>query len=563
MIILGLSALDTDATASLFIDNKIVGAIAEERLSRKKLQNGFPRKALRKLLDDHGVRPSDLDIVAYPFFEWQQEGALISKHYAENLAYTATNDEPIDRKLSHTAHFSKWAAQAILDHRHYTNELHDNLNELGLRDKLVRVDHHTSHAASAYYCSGFERALVITLDWYGGGLAGMAAMASPTGIETLKQFKYPHSLGLFYAQVTAALGFKPTRHEGKIVGLASFGEPQILFDQVFNRFEVLSGDYRYKAGMDMTFAKKLAQKYDREDISAAYQAVLERVVTLVASHYVRRENVDAIVLAGGVAANVKMNQRLYEIEGVNKIFIHPNMGDGGTGTGAAILVASQRTNLEPERLHDVYFGPEYGEKEIEEALEKAKMDYSRPANIAAEVARLIHEGKVVARFDGRMEYGPRALGNRSILYHTVDPTVNDWLNKRLKRTEFMPFAPATLWERRHDCFEDMGEAELPAEYMTITFNCKPFMKKSSPAAVHVDGTARPQLVREDVNPGFHRIIKEYEKLSGIPSIVNTSFNMHEEPIVCTPRDAVRAFNLGALDYLAIGPFLCRGQFVSE
>ena len=563
MIILGLSALDTDATAMLFMDNRIVGAIAEERLTRKKLQNGFPRKALRKLLDDHGVTPTDIDVVAYPFFDWQQEGALISKHYAENLAYTATNDEPIDRKLNHTAHFSKWAAQAILDHRHYTHELHENLRELGLLEKLVRVDHHTAHAASAYYCSGYDRALVITLDWYGGGLAGMVGKASPEGIEVLKQFKYPHSLGLFYAQVTSALGFKPTRHEGKIVGLASFGEPQILFDQVYGRFEVLSGDYRYKAGMDMTFCKKLAQKYDREDIAAAYQAVLERVVTLVANHYVRREGLDAIVLAGGVTANVKMNQRLFEIEGVRRIFIHPNMGDGGTGTGAAILVASQRTDLEPWRLHDVYFGPEYSEKEIEVALQRERVEYTKPAEIEAEVAALIHSGRVVAHFDGRMEYGPRALGNRSILYHTVDPTVNDWLNKRLKRTEFMPFAPATLWETRHDCFYDMGEAELPAEYMTITFDCKPQMKHQSPAAVHVDGTARPQLVREDVNPRFYKIIKEYEKLSGIPSIVNTSFNMHEEPIVCSPRDAIRAFNLGNLDYLAIGPFLCKGQFTQD
>ena len=563
MIILGLSALDTDSTTTLLIDNKIVGAIAEERMTRKKLQNGFPRKALRKLLDDHGVRPTDIDVVAYPFFEWQQEGKLISKHYAQNMAETTMSNEPVERKLSHTAHFSKWAARAVLDHRHFTNELNENLQELGLYDKLERVDHHTSHVASAYYCSGFERSLVVTLDWYGGGLAGMVALASPTGIEVLKRFKYPHSLGLFYAQVTDALGFKPTRHEGKIVGLASFGEPQILFDQVFRRFEVLSGDYRYNCGMDMSFAKKLAQKYDRVDIAAAYQAVLERVVTLVISHYVRRENVDAVVLAGGVTANVKMNQRIFEIEGVNKIFIHPNMGDGGTGTGAALLVASQRTTLEPERLHDAYFGPEYTEQEMEEALQKARMEYTRPAEIEPEIARLIHSGRVVARFNGRMEYGPRALGNRSILYHTVDPTVNDWLNKRLKRTEFMPFAPAILWEKRHDCFYDMGEAELPAEYMTITFDCKPFMKKSSPAAVHVDGTARPQLVREDINPSFYKVIKEYEKLSGIPSIVNTSFNMHEEPIVCSPRDAIRAFNLGNLDYLALGPFLVKGQFIQE
>jgi carbamoyltransferase len=204
---------------------------------------------------------------------------------------------------------------------------------------------------------------------------------------------------------------------------------------------------------------------------------------------------------------------------------------------------------------DVYFGPDYGDSEIEAALQAASVPYRRVPDIEVEMARLIADDKVVARFNGRMEYGPRALGNRSILYQAKDPVVNQWLNARLKRTEFMPFAPATLYEDRHLCYKNIEGAEFAARFMTITFDCTPWMRENCPAAVHVDGTARPQLVSSDTNPSFHRLLSEYKKLTGIPSVINTSFNMHEEPIVCSPDDAIRAFLQGNLDYLAIGDFL--------
>jgi len=188
-------------------------------------------------------------------------------------------------------------------------------------------------------------------------------------------------------------------------------------------------------------------------------------------------------------------------------------------------------------------------------LQESQLAFERYDPIEPKIAQLIAGGKVVARFNGRMEYGPRALGNRSILYHAKEPEVNQWLNQRLGRTEFMPFAPATLYERRDQCYRNIDGAEYAAQFMTITFDCTDFMKKESPAAVHVDGTARPQLVTPTSNPSFYKILTEYHRLTGIPSVINTSFNMHEEPIVCTPEDAVRAFLLGSIDYLAIGPFL--------
>jgi len=241
---------------------------------------------------------------------------------------------------------------------------------------------------------------------------------------------------------------------------------------------------------------------------------------------------------------------------VQKIFIHPNMGDGGCGTGAAFAAFPTAARAQFNRaIPNVFLGPCFSEQQIAAALSSAQLPFTKYSPIEPRIASLIAAGKVVARFAGRMEYGPRALGNRSILYHAKEPAVNQWLNQRLGRTEFMPFAPATLYEKRHDCYKNVDGGEHAATFMTLTFDCTDSMKRDSPAAVHVDGTARPQLVSETSNPSFYKVLSEYYRITGIPSVINTSFNMHEEPIVCTPEDAIRAFLQGNLDYLAIGDFL--------
>jgi carbamoyltransferase len=282
--------------------------------------------------------------------------------------------------------------------------------------------------------------------------------------------------------------------------------------------------------------------------------VLEVVATGYVAHYLKKTGARNLVLSGGVVANVKLNQRLRDLPGVDGIFIHPNMGDGGAGTGAALLEFQDHPALS-RPLPDVYLGPSFDDDAIMDALQRAQLPSERYRPIEPKIASLIAAGKVVARFNGRMEYGPRALGNRSILYHAKEPEVNQWLNQRLGRTEFMPFAPATLHDKRNDCYRHVDGADYAAQFMTITFDCTEAMRRDSPAAVHVDGTARPQLVTPTSNASFHRILTEYYQLTGIPSVINTSFNMHEEPIVCTPDDAVRAFLQGNLDYLAIGDYL--------
>ena len=451
----------------------------------------------------------------------------------------------------------EWVETAVRDHRRWQQDLESSLAKYNLGDKLKRFEHHLSHAANAYLASGMERALIITLDGYGTGLAGSVSIGEGGKIKRLQNIKYPCSLGRFYENVTAALGYKPDRHAGKIVGLAAYGDPSVLGEVLLGRFKQANGEYQILDALNYFFDRFLATKFTMIDVAAAYQHVLEVVATNLVDYWVRKTGCANVVLSGGVTANVKMNQRIFEVPGVENIFVYPNMGDGGCGTGLALHLSLDGRMREP--LNDAYLGPEYTDSEMEKALRDAGLQYKRPNNIAGEVARKIHQGRVVARFGGRMEYGPRALGNRSILFHAKDPEVNQWLNQRLGRTEFMPFAPVTPWEDRYDYYENLSGAEHAAQFMTVTFDCTAKMKDNCPAAVHIDGTARPQLVRREVNPIYYDILREHEKLSGISTLINTSYNMHEEPIVCTPADAVRAFPDGRLDTLALGPFLVESE----
>jgi len=602
MKILGISPLDKDATASIVEDGEILFAAGEERFSRNKQQDGFPLQAIEKALQYTNTRIDDIDMVVYPFMKAEDEMKLIQKNLDEEKAFLerfkrldirkqlaeasrkipkrsehihglSLPNEKVDKGFLYDTFYNlagsqaalsskaaqkgskNWADQASASFNRWEDDLETGLEQIGLSGKLKRMDHHLSHAANSYYASGFENALCITLDGYGTGLAGSVSEARQGKIKRLHGVSYPNSLGTLYEHVTSSLGYKPSRHEGKIVGLASYGDPEILTSILLSRIEQTPGDFKIFESNNIYFSRYLASHFPKIDVAAAYQNVLEIVASNFVKHWVEKTGIDTVVLSGGVTANVKLNQRIFEVDGVNKIFVYPNMGDGGCGTGAA-LYHSFTGEIKPS-ITNAYFGPDFNSDEIVAELKKAELTFDEPDNLAKEVAELIHSGKVVARFDGRMEYGPRALGNRTIMYHAREPEVNQWLNKRLGRTEFMPFAPVTLYEAREKYYNNIKGAEHAAEFMTVTFDCTDQMKKDCPAAVHVDGTARPQLIRREVNPGYYDILKEYEKISGISSLINTSFNMHEEPIVCTPFDAVRAFLLGNLDYLVIGKFLVK------
>jgi carbamoyltransferase len=552
--ILGISPLDKDATACLYVDGKWT-AIAEERLSRIKLHAGFPKHAVAELWRRTGLRPEDVQRVVYAFMPWWMEGGRMIDGYLRDLFFTLTNGSPWDARLRHLKVYAKWCNDSIVDHRKYHHELMRELGSLGLDRNLTRIEHHASHAAAAYLTSGFDHALALTLDWYGGGLSGSVNLCTPEGIQRLHDFRYPHSLGLFYAQVTSALGFKASQHEGKIVGLAAYGDRHVLGPEVLKRLLCKAGEFRYRSGMDPSYAQNLVQRFPREHVAAAYQHALEVVACEIASHWLRETGLQDVALAGGVAANVKLNQRIADLRGVRRIFVYPNMGDGGTDVGAVLAFLFGQGEVESKEWETCYLGPDFTEEQMEVAIRAGGLQASRSENPAPDVAKLLAAGNVVARFADAMEYGPRALGNRSILSSATDPEVNIWLNRRLGRTEFMPFAPVTLYEHCRERYLDIDRILLPARFMTITCECTDLMKRESPAAVHVDGTARPQIIRREDNPGFYAIVEEYYGLTGIPTLINTSFNMHEEPIVCTPEDAVRAFLEGNLDYLSMGPFL--------
>ena len=604
MKIIGISPLDKDSTVSFMEDGQVLFACGEERLTRTKLQGGFPTLAMKMGFEKTGWTAANIDAVAYAFFDADEEARLmresvaIDKNYhnsdctsaslqalkkldesgykpdlstqipgldvekeefmppkgfpkSQIYSFSASNAKA-DWAL-HKKFYNSWLKQAIADHQQIALELSEGLKSFNLEGKLKRFNHHDTHAANAFYSSGYDEALLVTLDGYGSGNCGGVYEGNSAGLTPLIKFSFPNSLGQFYEMVTSALGFKPGRHEGKIVGLAAYGNPDVLGPILRDRFVIEDGDIRIRASMNYYFARALAQKYAKRDVAAAYQHVLEQVTKEVCEYWVKKTGLSNVAVSGGVNANVKLNQRIHEIDGVDSVFVYPNMGDGGCGTGAAMLAFDKGTRSKP--VDTVYHGPSYTAEDIEKELQSENLQYDKPSNLEEAAGALLAKNHIVARFNGRMEYGPRALGNRSVLYSAHDPQVNLWLNHQLGRTEFMPFAPAVLDSEKYNLFLNCQGCEKTSEFMTITFDCTDEMAEKCPAAVHVDKTARPQFVSERTNESFHKIISAYHKLTGVPAVINTSFNMHEEPIVCSPKDAVRAFLLGNIDYLAIGDYL--------
>jgi carbamoyltransferase len=572
MIVLGI--IDSKpSSAAIMIDGQIISAIAEERLCRMKLASGMPRAAISEVIRQAGITPADIDYVAIaqeisvfephpiPWDGWFEKGAKEKTRRFDTLSANlaaVVGKFPIAWKAHHQ--LKRYLSQDRLQ------KIPALLREeYGIHAPVKFYNHHYSHATTAYYTSGFDTALVVTLDGGGDGLSGSVYRGENGHLKRLDSVDSFNSIGNFYSYITHLCGFKAENHEGKVTGLAALGKPayaDILRE--FIGFDERKGQIRYRIPMYHRTAlqrigDRLPPDFDKADLAASVQLILEEIGIGYIQFWLHKTGLRSIAVAGGVFANVKFNQRVHELPEVDRFFVHPAMDDSGLSVGAAMAVFAETPDFDARRmiqcLRNVYFGPEYSQEEIEQALQKEGLQPEFLPDIHEKVAQLLTEGHVVARVNGRMEYGPRALGNRTLLYQTTDPSVNDWLNERLKRTEFMPFAPATLVQHAHQCYENMEGAEDPARFMTITFDCTSQMAAQSPGVVHVDGTARPQLIDPETAPDFHRILTEYHRLTGIPSLINTSFNMHGEPIVCTPEDAIRSFQQGHIDYLAIGNYL--------
>lgn len=571
MIVLGVTDGIT-CGAAIVRDGHILAAVNEERLCRKKMAYGFPRESIAEVMRLAGVEAADIDLVAVDtvnnfFFNgvrefdgWLQQNRGFVRNsifsVAGRLSFLAGWVPGIER-LYYVAR-SPIFARRRRDIRDIIRE------EFAISVPVEFVDHHLAHAASAYFTSGFDDATVVSIDGGGDGMSSRMYVVRDGAFEEIASTSAFNSLANFYAYVTHICGYKAQKHEGKITGLAAHGKPiyRELLDSMitFRDGRIVNKGGRVFRGAIQALESRLPEGWDKADLAASIQNHCEDVTLAYIRHHMTPDSPQNVALVGGLFANVRINQKVYEIGGVERLWVHPGMTDAGLAVGAA-LTPCMRNRSGPsmpwnrEVIRDVFYGPGYSARDIEEALRRSGMNFSKPDSIEAEVARLLADGHVVARFDGGMEYGPRALGNRSILYQPADHSVNDWLNERLRRTEFMPFAPATPMEDAADFYINHEGAQDAARFMTVTFDCTDHAKKTCPGVVHVDGTARPQLVVREENPGYHRIIEEFGKLTGIPTIINTSFNMHEEPIVCSPDDAIRAFRLGHLDFLAIGGFL--------
>jgi carbamoyltransferase len=560
----------------LFRGPQLIAAISDERLSRVKNDGGrLSDLAIDAVLAIAQRARNDVDRLAllYTFFPeeyfvretwWKEAQRKFSRFKrrlkgAERPQMLLSNLlERLQRRGKHfEAHMRRAAFLG---------------NERFSRARPAFHDHHDCHALPAAFYSGFRRAAIITLDGNGDWNVHHTSGGYANGKLTRHYTSDSHgtSAGLFYSHITRLLGFKALRHEGKVVGLAALGNPSVLYD-AYSRALRVSADGKHLdsefRGTDRAadlrrykYLDEVSRGHSREDISAAAQKVLEDVVVTLVRNFLIETGHEYVALNGGVFANVKLNQRIMELPQVKQVFVFPAMSDTGNSVGAALfeLEASEPGAIgrHAGALEHVYWGPGYTDDEIAAELTAAKLPLRRLSEneLTAVAAKAIHAGRVVGWFQGRMEFGPRALGNRSMLARPTEAAINDWLNQRLDRSEFMPFAPSVLEEHAAEIFADVDKARHTARFMTITFDVKPEWRTRIPAVVHVDGTARPQLVNPTINPLYYNLIRAYYDLSGIPLVLNTSFNVHEEPIVCKPRDAITAFLERRVDCLGIGHY---------
>jgi carbamoyltransferase len=560
MRILGINYL-SESSVSLLENGKIKYSISEERINRVKNWWGNPFKSINYMLKDLNLTIKDIDIISTHGLIGINQKVPLENEFEEK------KNEIHNSKLRR---HQKNNQLKNLESRYYHEKkvairTKKYLSELKKKFKNLEIhDHHDSHAATAYYFSGWKECHVLTIDGWGDQSSSKFYHAKKGNLKEITRSYTLDSLGYFYGSITKLLGFKPHQHEGKILGLAAFGNKMkaykeiakmISFDKKNNCFK---GNYEkglYIASFENKNLNFLLKKYSKKDIAAATQKRLEDVVLDFIKYNIKKKT--KLALAGGVFANVKLNQKISELNKIEKIFVFPNMGDGGLSVGTAALSFYKKKKYLPRKIDNMYLGPKFSNKEILNQIKKYKLKALKIKNPSKFIANEISEGKVVGIFQGRMEFGPRSLGNRSIIVQAKDVSVNDWLNKKLKRTEFMPFAPITLIENKDEYYKDIQKKELCMKFMTITVDCKKKALAKFPAAVHIDNTARPQLIDKKYNSLLYDLILNYKKITNSGTLINTSFNMHEEPIVCSPKDALRAFKLGNLDYLFIGNYILK------
>ncbi len=523
-----------DAGAVLFRGEEIY-AVNEERLSRIKKHRGFPVRSVNEVLKMASVEPSEVELIA---------------------------------------------VAGLFRRKRRLLELERNLKAVfgpGFRKKIIYVEHHLAHSAAAYYTSGLRNALALSIDAAGDGLSSSLYVCRDGEMIRVSQNTYLDSLGDLYASVTELLGFIPMRHEGKVMSLAAYGKPVYDFSGIFEADGLSFINHLGVTGREATEMLSEILGYSREvarqtvealkrgelegdnqrkasDIAASVQAHVERIMDEIGAELKRYGM--PLVYSGGVAQNVKANAVLRRL--FPNIWIFPAMDDGGLAFGAASFVKAQIERMtdswKPSKLEHVYLGPGYSVEEVEDELRSEGLSYEEldGRDIPGFVADMLVSGRIVGLFQGRMEFGPRALGNRSILADPGNRSVAWRLNTMLRRDAFQPFAPSILEEMAREYLADLnGE---PNRFMTMSYKATPVFMESAPAVIHVDGTTRPQSVPAELNPVYRKIIGEFKKRTGVGAILNTSFNMHGEPIVCSPKDALRSARMAGLEVVVMERF---------
>jgi len=537
--VLGISNCQT-SSACLFINGALKGAVSEERFTRKKLDQSFPIKSIEYLLKRFKINSlSKIDYIAYSWSKGLQKDTSIeiikrinleNKNNKKNLSILKKRII-IEKKTDKIKRleFDKW------------------INKNNLKKKLVTFYHHEAHALSATLLSRFKKSICITADARGDYESTVIWDFDRNRKEPLKKIKLfisNDSLGFFYARITGLLGFKPNRHEGKITGLAAFGSHKktikIMKKMIdFKNKKLIANNGLFFKPYFKPYSKKLLkiiQNYKKEDIASGAQKHLENIVFKILKNYISKKKYN-LCLAGGVFSNVKLNGELKKIKNVNKVFVQPQMNDGGLCLGAA-AGCLHKLGYKINSMSTCSLGFKNNQKKIDFLIKKHNLIELKGNKFKILIENL-KKNKVIGLIDGNMEFGPRALMNRSIILKTSDVSCNKWLNNRLNRTEFMPFAPVTTDKLAKFSFKNLNKYDDTHKFMTSTISVTQKFKLSSPAVCHIDGTARPQILTKEDNNFFYKLINKWYKATGELSLINTSFNSHEEPIVCTYEDGIK------------------------
>lgn len=583
MNILGISAFYHDSAACLIQDGKITCAAQEERFTRKKHDFSFPKNAIHYCLQDNGLKGKDLDFVAFydkPFIKFER----ILETY---LAYAPIGIRSFIKAIPLWLKEKLWIKELIL-------------KELDYKGKIIFPEHHESHAASAFFPSPFQNAAFLTIDGVGEWTTASYGVGKDNKIQIIAEIRFPHSLGLLYSAFTYYTGFKVNSGEYKLMGLAPYGEPKykdLILSELIDlkedgSFKLNMKYFNYCAGLTMT-NKRFDKLFDgpsrkpespltqrHMDVARSIQEVTEEIMLRMVRHIHQETGEKYLCLAGGVALNCVSNGRILREGPFENIWIQPAAGDAGGALGAALFVWYQY--LENSRIGDSekdfqqgsYLGPEFKNGYIKDYLEKNKIPYSvlKDEQVPEKISDLIAEQKVIGWFQGRMEFGPRALGSRSILGDARSSKMQEVMNLKIKfRESFRPFAPSVIKEKVSDFFEIDRESpymllvapvkneirrEMSKEEQKLFgFNKLKVVRSTIPAVTHVDYSARLQTINKGDNPLYHQLIAKFGEKYGCPVIINTSFNVRGEPIVCTPEDAYLCFMRTDMDYLLLGNFL--------